>query len=37
MAKQSKLTDKGVERRRALGFAGRILTLSVDPKCAHSA
>ena len=37
MAKQSKLTDKGVERRRALGFAGSIFTLSVVPKWAHAA
>lgn len=37
MAKQFELTDKGIKRRRALGFAGSILTLSVVPKWAHAA
>ncbi|WP_432786862.1 N-acetylmuramoyl-L-alanine amidase AmiC [Oligella sp. MSHR50489EDL] len=37
MAKQFELTDKGIARRRALGFAGSILTLSVVPKWAHAA
>ena len=37
MAKQFKLTDRGIARRRALGFAGSVLTLSVMPKWAQAA
>ncbi|MDO5667537.1 MAG: N-acetylmuramoyl-L-alanine amidase [Alcaligenaceae bacterium] len=37
MVKQFELTDKGIKRRHALGFAGSILTLSVVPKWAHAA